>query len=120
MRRIPKLTAIAITASILLGGESFADSIPADRTAQLEQTIASFNGDFDVEFGNEFNRNGYQKNLHALPLSAVGIERLQAAIQRNRPLAERLRATGIKVNTIINAQKSGNGSLTFFARHDMR
>lgn len=120
MKRPSKLVAIAIVASISFGTASYADSVSANWLSKLEGTIAVFNNDFDVEFSNEFNRQYEQKNPYATPLPDDGVAKLQAAIRGNKSLTERLEATGIKVDSIVNAHEDGDGNLTFYARRDMR
>ncbi|MBB4349377.1 hypothetical protein [Aliirhizobium cellulosilyticum] len=119
MNRPSKLAIAAILASISFSSMSHADSVPADWQSQLEKIVGTFHADFDVEFSNEFNREDYQNNPYASPLRGDGVAKLQAAIRRNKSLSERLEATGIRINTIVNAAPAGDGSLTFFARKDM-
>jgi hypothetical protein len=120
MKNAPRLAVIAAAICFSFVGVSFADNVSRDVPTQLLKTVAAFHDDFDVEFGNEFNRAGYQNNPYARPLSGNGVAMLQAAIRANKPLEDRLRATGISVGEIIDAEQHSDGSLTFYARHDMR
>jgi len=86
-----------------------------NNSPQLEQTLRSFNGRFDVQpyynWDGAFPGDGPQSVEQRTPSAIVHI---REAITANRALVERLKQRGVQIGNVINAEQAADGSITFF------
>ncbi|TWF58855.1 hypothetical protein FHW37_101659 [Neorhizobium alkalisoli] len=118
MNRVSKLAAAAFLASMSFAGASYAaDSVAMNWAPELEQTLATFNKPFNVEYTDDYNTaDGDDSNPNAVALPAPEVQKLQAAIQSNKALSRRLVRKGVILDDVVNAQQAGDGSVTFWLR----
>ncbi|MGV0908601.1 hypothetical protein [Martelella sp. FOR1707] len=115
MNRVSKTAMAAIIASLAFVGTSKAeDSITMDWPANIDQTLATFDQDFNVKYVAD------RKDQEELPgdflLPAGSVENIQAAIMSNEPLLMRLQEQGVNVNDVVSAEQAADGSITFWLR----
>jgi hypothetical protein len=117
MNRVIKLAAAAAIASVSFAGFSYADSLEMNWAPELEKTLTTFNQPFNIEYTDDYNTGGGDDtNPDAVALPAPEVQKLQAAIESNKPLTRRLVRHGVILDDVVNAQQAGDGSMTFWIR----
>ncbi|MDS7593919.1 hypothetical protein [Agrobacterium tumefaciens] len=117
MNRTSKLAAAALLASISFAGASHAaDSAEMNWAPELEKNLTTFNQPFNIEYSNDYNTAADDRNPYAVALPAPEIQKLQAAIESNKPLTRRLVRRGVILDDVVNAQQAADGSVTFWLR----
>lgn len=119
MNRVTNFAMAAVISTIAFSGVSYAEvSVTMNNGPQIEKTLSTFNKDFGVKYLNDYQNQRNQPDAQdaAIPRTNEGVKNIQAAINENKPLVEKLAAKGIKIDDVVNAQQAADGSITFFIR----
>ncbi len=115
MNRVSKTAIAAIIASMSFVGASKAeDSITMNWPADIDQTLATFDQDFNVKYVME--RRDDDGHTESIPIPTTHIQGVQAAILANEPLLLRLEEQGVNVDDVVSAEQAADGSITFWLR----
>jgi len=86
--------------------------------AALDQSLRTFNGQFDVEYvRNRLTLNDRTDGPLGVPdRSPEEIQRMRSAIRDNSDLMGSLTQKGVAVRDVINAYQAADGSITLYVR----
>ncbi|MBY5814506.1 hypothetical protein HFN60_02370 [Rhizobium leguminosarum] len=113
------LAAIAIFATIStvsLSGISHAESLEMNSGPQIEKTLQDYSKPFAVKYLGNYDDNKIKISDGAdaeNPRTAAGVKHIQASINANKGLVEKLRTRGVDVKDIVNAEEAADGSIIF-------
>ncbi|CAN7293635.1 hypothetical protein [Rhizobium leguminosarum] len=119
MHRVLTITLAAALSSIAFAGVSRAESLGMNTAQGIEQTLRTFQGNnFNVqEVYNWHNFDDETSGPHSAPQrSGQAIRGIQASIDANRSLANRLNNEGVNIRNVVNAEQAADGSVTFYVR----
>jgi len=118
MNRLAKITIAAAFSSLAFAGVSRAESLGMNSAQGIEQTLRTFQGDFDVQpvynWHNLDDEDTGPRSGPQRPQSAV--HAIQASIDANRSLAHKLNNDGVAIRNVVNAEQAADGSITFYVR----
>ena len=118
MNRVAKIAIAAAFSSLAFAGVSRAESLGMNTAQGIEQTLRTFQGDFDVrpvyDWHNLDDENTGPRSVLQRPQSAV--HAIQASIDANRSLAHKLNNEGVNIRNVVNAEQAADGSITFYVR----
>jgi len=118
MNRVAKIAIAAAFSSLAFAGVSRAESLGMNTAQGIEQTLRTFQGDFDVQpvynWHNLDNETTGPRSVIQRPQSAV--HAIQASIDANRSLARKLNNDGVNIRNVVNAEQAADGSITFYVR----
>ncbi|CAN7286586.1 hypothetical protein LJR245_001371 [Rhizobium leguminosarum] len=119
MHRVLTIALAAALSSIAFAGVSRAESLGMNTAQGIEQTLRTFQGNnFNVqEVYNWHNFDDETSGPHSAPQrSGQAIRGIQASIDANRSLANRLNNEGVNIRNVVNAEQAADGSVTFYVR----
>jgi hypothetical protein len=114
-----KIVAFGILSSLASASASHAESLNMERGPEIERTLQTFRGnDFDIQYVHNWD---HFSDRATGPISVpqrgpAFIQHIQATIVSNRNLAEALRAKGVDIRNIVNADQAADGGVTFYIR----
>ncbi|MBB3459881.1 hypothetical protein [Rhizobium sp. BK377] len=118
MNRVSKIAFAVAFSSLAFAGVSRAESLGMNTAQGIEQTLRTFQGDFDVrpvyDWHNLDDENTGPRSVLQRPQSAV--HAIQASIDANRSLAHKLNNEGVNIRNVVNAEQAADGSITFYVR----
>ncbi|MBB3389776.1 hypothetical protein FHT82_002516 [Rhizobium sp. BK275] len=118
MNRVAKIAIAAAFSSLAFAGVSRAESLGMNTAQGIEQTLRTFQGDFDIQPVYDWhNLDDETTGPRSAPQrSESAIHAIQASIDANRSLAHKLNNDGIAIRNVVNAEQAADGSITFYVR----
>ena len=118
MNRVAKIAIAAAFSSLAFAGVSRAESLGMNTERGIEQTLRSFQGDFNIHPVYDWHNLDDQTTgpRSVLQRSQSAVHAIQASIDANRSLAHKLNNDGINIRNVVNAEQAADGSITFYVR----
>ncbi|MBY3537541.1 hypothetical protein HFN68_32370 [Rhizobium laguerreae] len=117
MQRAISFAMLAVVSSLAFSTGSRADSLAMNDGPVIEKTLKTFDKPFDVKYLNDYQNQKAQPDADAaIPRTEEGVKNIQASISANKRLADKLKAKGVDIDNVVNAQQAADGSMTFFIK----